>query len=161
MREVGRSQRSPVGERVSPRGLPNAAPNSVRSPPPTKQNALDARSPDLPHSYIEFNFQGECHVSRHPGHHHRAPGVLTDQKRDEFHLNPNLLSNQGAVVAKSIVFDEIHLTIRIPIEVPVDQSEELHRTLVGTEFMNCLRRAVRATVRLFPSLANVRIILSR
>ncbi len=64
-------------------------------------------------------------------------------------------------MAKSIVFDEIHVTFRVPQELPEDQSEGLHRTLTGKEFMARLQRAVRSVVRADPTLAIVRVGLSR
>ena len=64
-------------------------------------------------------------------------------------------------MSRGVVFDQIHITIRIPHELPEDQSEEIRRTLMGEGFMNHLRRAVRSTVRLHPELAIVRVSLGR
>jgi len=64
-------------------------------------------------------------------------------------------------VAKNIVFDEIHLTIRVPNELPETRSETLRRILLGEAFMSRLRRAVRGVVRASPELALVRVTLSR
>ncbi|MFO0825898.1 MAG: hypothetical protein U0792_22730 [Gemmataceae bacterium] len=64
-------------------------------------------------------------------------------------------------MAKSIVFDEIHVTIRIPNELSQNQSNELSRTLTGDDFMNRLRRAIRGVVRAYPELSVVHVALSR
>jgi len=64
-------------------------------------------------------------------------------------------------VAKSVVIDDIHITIRIPNDLPETQTEAIRRTLQGDDFMDRLRRAVRAAVRAFPELAVVRVSLSR
>ncbi|MFO0825296.1 MAG: hypothetical protein U0792_19605 [Gemmataceae bacterium] len=64
-------------------------------------------------------------------------------------------------MAKSIVFDEIQLTVRIPNEQPEHQTEALTRTLVSAEFRARLRRAIRDVVRAFPELAVVRVSFSR
>jgi len=64
-------------------------------------------------------------------------------------------------VAESVVLDEIHITIRILNDLPETQTEAIRRTLQGDDFMDRLRRAVRAAVRAFPELAVVRVSLSR
>ena len=64
-------------------------------------------------------------------------------------------------MAKNVVIDELHLTIRIPNDLPDTQTEAIRRTLSGDDFMNRLRRAVRAALRGFPELAIVRVSLSR
>ena len=64
-------------------------------------------------------------------------------------------------MAKSVVIDDIHITIRIPNDLPETQTEAIRRTLQGDDFMDRLRRAVRAAVRAFPELAVVRVSLSR
>ncbi len=59
-------------------------------------------------------------------------------------------------MAKTVVIDEIHVTIRVPNDLPEVQADEVHRVLTGEDFMNRLRRAVRAALRAFrnwPSLA--------
>ncbi len=62
---------------------------------------------------------------------------------------------------RGVAFDEIHVTFRIPDELPEDQREELHRTLIGEDFMTRLRRAIRGVIRTYPELAIVRVSLSR
>lgn len=64
-------------------------------------------------------------------------------------------------MAKSVVLDEIHITFRIPNDLPSARSDELEGTLQGTEFMNRLLRAIRAVVSGYPELSVVRISLSR
>ncbi len=64
-------------------------------------------------------------------------------------------------MAKTVVIDEIHLTIRIPSDWPDARAEEIGRTLTGADFMTRLRRAVRAALRAYPELAVVRVSLTR
>lgn len=64
-------------------------------------------------------------------------------------------------MAKSVVIDELHVTIRVPNDLPEVRAEELRRALTGEEFMNRLRRAVRTALRAFPELAVARVSLTR
>ena len=64
-------------------------------------------------------------------------------------------------MAQSVVIDELHVTIRVPNDLPEVRAEELHRALTGEAFMNRLRRAVRAVLRAFPELAVARVSLTR
>jgi hypothetical protein len=64
-------------------------------------------------------------------------------------------------MAKTVVIDELHVTFRIPNDLPDTDAEAIQQTLDGDEFMNCLRRAIRAAVRAFPELAAVRVSLTR
>ena len=64
-------------------------------------------------------------------------------------------------MAKSVVIDELHLTIRVPTDLPDDEAEAIRRTLEVDDFMNRLRRAVRATLRAVPELSTVRVSLTR
>lgn len=64
-------------------------------------------------------------------------------------------------MAKTVVLDELHITLRIPSGLPASRSDELGVTLRGTEFMNRLRRAIRIVVRGDPELNVVRVSLSR
>jgi hypothetical protein len=62
---------------------------------------------------------------------------------------------------RTVVIDEIHLTVRVPGDLPDDESETVREVLAGDEFMTRLRRAVRAVVREFPALAVARVSLTR
>ena len=62
---------------------------------------------------------------------------------------------------RTVVIDEFHLTIRVPKDLPDDRVEEVRRVLSGDDFMNRLRRAVRAAIRAFASLADVSASLTR
>jgi hypothetical protein len=64
-------------------------------------------------------------------------------------------------VAKAVVIDELHLTIRIPHDLPDDRAEAFRRTLAGDDFVSRLRRACRAVLRAFPELATARLSLTR
>lgn len=62
---------------------------------------------------------------------------------------------------RTVVIDEMHLTVRIPGDLSDDEAEAIREALAGDEFMARLRRAVRAVVREFPALAVVRVSLTR
>jgi hypothetical protein len=64
-------------------------------------------------------------------------------------------------MAKSVVIDELHLTIRVPNDLPDDEAEAIRRTLEGDDFMDRLRRTIRVVFRAFPELAVVRLSLTR
>ncbi len=64
-------------------------------------------------------------------------------------------------MAKTVVIDEVHLTVRVPNDLPDDGAEAVRRTLAGDDFINRLRRAIRATLRAFPELAAARVSLTR
>lgn len=62
---------------------------------------------------------------------------------------------------KTVVIDEIHITFRVPGDLPDDAVEAVREALAGDEFMSRLRRAVRVVVREFPELNVVRVSLTR
>ena len=62
---------------------------------------------------------------------------------------------------RTVVIDEIHITFRVPGDLPEDAAEAVRETLAGDEFMSRLRRAVRVVVRTFPELNVVRVSLTR
>lgn len=64
-------------------------------------------------------------------------------------------------MAKSVTIDEIHLTLRIPNDLPDGAAEAMLAVLTGEDFMTRLRRAVRAVLRQFPELRPVRGSLTR
>ena len=64
-------------------------------------------------------------------------------------------------MARTVVVDELHVTIRVPSDLSVVRADEVHRALAGEEFMNRLRRAVRAALGVFPELAVARVSLTR
>lgn len=62
---------------------------------------------------------------------------------------------------RTVVIDELHLTLRIPNDTPEDDAEIVREVLAGDEFMSRLRRAVRAVLREFPKLIVVRVSVTR
>ena len=62
---------------------------------------------------------------------------------------------------RTVVIDEIHITFRVPGDLPEDAAEAVRETLAGDEFMSRLRRAVRVVVRAFPELNAARVSLTR
>lgn len=64
-------------------------------------------------------------------------------------------------MAKNVVIDELHITIRILNDLPDTQSKNVRRMLNGEEFLNRLRRALNATIRALPELTAVYVSLTR
>ena len=64
-------------------------------------------------------------------------------------------------MAKTVVIDELHVTFRVPGDRRDTDAEAIRRALGGDDFMNRLRRAVRAAVLALPELAAVRVSLTR
>jgi hypothetical protein len=64
-------------------------------------------------------------------------------------------------MAKTLIIDELHMTFRIPSDLPDDEADAIPRALDGDEFLNRLRRAIRAVVRSLPELSAVRVALTR
>jgi hypothetical protein len=64
-------------------------------------------------------------------------------------------------MAKRVTIDEIHLTLRVPNDLPDGAAEAILAVLTGDDFMTRLRRAVRAVLRRFPELRPVRGSLTR
>ena len=64
-------------------------------------------------------------------------------------------------MAKTVILDELHLTLRVPNDLPDEEVETIRRTLAGDDFMSLLRRAVRAALRAVPELNAVRASLTR
>lgn len=64
-------------------------------------------------------------------------------------------------MAKTVVIDELHLSVRVPAGLPEEHAGAVRETLAGAEFLDRLRRAIRAAVRAFPELAAVRFTLTR
>lgn len=64
-------------------------------------------------------------------------------------------------MAKPVVIDELHMTLRVPDDLPDDRAEAVRRILASAEFMTRLHPALRAVFRRFPELTVVRTSLSR
>lgn len=64
-------------------------------------------------------------------------------------------------MAKAVIIDELHLTVRIPVGLSREQAKAVRDSLLGADFMARLRRAVRTTFRAFPELVKVRVSLTR
>jgi hypothetical protein len=63
-------------------------------------------------------------------------------------------------MAKNVILDELHITIRIPNKLPDTQTEEVRPTLLSEEFMNSLRRAIRTAIRGYTELAVISVSMS-
>jgi hypothetical protein len=64
-------------------------------------------------------------------------------------------------MARTVILDEIHLTIRVPRSLSNRQLEIVRLRLASTPFMTRLTRAIRAIVRTYPVLAPVSLTVSR
>ena len=64
-------------------------------------------------------------------------------------------------MAKTVIIDEPHVTLRVPANLPGARAAAVHRALTGAALVARLRRAVRSVVRADPVLAVVRVAVSR
>lgn len=64
-------------------------------------------------------------------------------------------------MAKFVVIDAILITVRVPADLSDPRAAAARRTLSGAAFMARLRRAIRAAVRVPPTLTGVRMSLTR
>jgi hypothetical protein len=62
---------------------------------------------------------------------------------------------------KTVVIDELHVTLRVPADLPDAAAETVRQALAGSGFIARIREAVRATVRASPELAAVRVTVTR
>ncbi len=60
-----------------------------------------------------------------------------------------------------MLFDELHLAIRVPADLEKSACEAIQRILEGRSFQTALRRAVRQVVRQYPDLEPIRVRISR
>ena len=63
--------------------------------------------------------------------------------------------------SKTLMIDEVHLSLRIPADLPDDEVEAVRQTLAGDDFMSRLLRAVRAVIRDSEELNRVQVSLTR
>ena len=64
-------------------------------------------------------------------------------------------------MAKSLLLDEIHLSILIPSQLPMPDALAIRRTLKSIRFQSKLQRAIGDMLRQFPVLTKVRFTMSR
>jgi hypothetical protein len=64
-------------------------------------------------------------------------------------------------MVKSVLFDQIHVTVYILLGLPPADYDKLRRTLNGRRFLGRLRRAVQIVFRRDPVLSGVRLTFSR
>lgn len=62
---------------------------------------------------------------------------------------------------EGVLVDELHLTLRIPNDLPEGDVEAIRRTLAAGDFLDRLRRAVHAAVREFHELSAVKASVTR
>lgn len=61
----------------------------------------------------------------------------------------------------TVIADELHVTVRMPADLPAAEVEAVRRTLAEPAFVDRLRAAVLAALREFPDLASVAVTVSR
>ena len=64
-------------------------------------------------------------------------------------------------MAKTVILDELLLTVRVPADLPDAEVDAIRRALESDEFVARLRRSVRTVLAAFPDLAPTRVTLSR
>ena len=64
-------------------------------------------------------------------------------------------------MAKTVLLDEWHLSVRIPASLPAATVTAVRRSLNAKAFTAALRRAVLAVVRERPALSPVRVLITR
>jgi hypothetical protein len=64
-------------------------------------------------------------------------------------------------MAHSILMDELHVTIRAPVELPEADYQAMHRALHRPRLLQRVRQAVTAVLQSYLSLRHLRIRLSR
>ena len=62
---------------------------------------------------------------------------------------------------RSVIVEQMHLTVRVPVTLPDPAVVTLRTKLAGAAFMTRIRRAIRAAIRADPTLSPVRISFSR
>jgi hypothetical protein len=64
-------------------------------------------------------------------------------------------------MVKSVIIDEVHLTVRVPADLPSVRAAAVRRTLTCAAFMGQLRRAIRTLVRAYSPLVTVSVTVGR
>jgi hypothetical protein len=66
----------------------------------------------------------------------------------------------GATI-RSLVIDEIYLTVLIPGDLPEPEAEAIRQALNAKHFLAHLRRAIRDVLRRYSALGKARVMVSR
>lgn len=61
----------------------------------------------------------------------------------------------------TVVVDELHLTVRMPADLPAGEAQAVRRSLAEPAFVDLLRDAILAAVRQLPNLDKVAVTVSR
>jgi hypothetical protein len=64
-------------------------------------------------------------------------------------------------MARTILMEELHLTLVVPSKLPANEYRAIHRALNRPSFHAALSAAVRQLLRRYPSLGKLRVRLSR
>jgi hypothetical protein len=68
---------------------------------------------------------------------------------------------KGGFLARNVLAGQFRISLFVPHDLPRKELTAINRTLGNAGFTAALRRSVRQAVRQFPSLAKVRVRLSR
>jgi len=64
-------------------------------------------------------------------------------------------------MAKTVLLEEFHVTVRAPRGLPEPQSAAIRRTLNAARFHTALRGAIRGVFSEYPALRRLRVLISR
>jgi hypothetical protein len=64
-------------------------------------------------------------------------------------------------MSKTVVIDELHLTLRLPARLPEAQVKKARRILLGATFLARLRRTLRSLIGSYPQLTSLTVLVSR
>jgi len=79
---------------------------------------------------------------------------------DHVILHTEALSRKGTMMADERIMDVIMLTVLMPHGRPDGEYEPVRKVLGSDDFLDRLRRAVRALIRAYPELAEARVTVS-
>jgi hypothetical protein len=72
-----------------------------------------------------------------------------------------MYQQKGGYVPKTVLLDEIHVTVLAPRGLKEKDYEAMNRTLHGRRFLGALRRSVRYVIRNYPTLRRATVKVSR
>lgn len=64
-------------------------------------------------------------------------------------------------MARSLLIDELHIHVYVRDDLPEREYRAISRALAAPRFREALRRSLRTALQRFPSLDNLRVVLSR
>ena len=64
-------------------------------------------------------------------------------------------------MSRTVIIEQFHLTVRVPVTLPDPAVITIRTTLAGAGFVTRIRRAIRAAIRADPTLVPVHVSFSR